>query len=94
MRVGIVGAGMAGLACARQLSWLGVRLFDKGRRPGGRMSTRRVEVGGETLHFDHGAQYFTARDPEFVAFVNHWLETANAAPWKSASDDAFVVTRR
>ena len=54
------------------------------------MSTRRVEVGGETLHFDHGAQYFTARDPEFVAFVNHWLETANASRWKSAGDDAFV----
>ena len=37
LRIGIVGAGMAGLACAEELTRLGhaVRLFDKGRGPGG-----------------------------------------------------------
>ena len=42
MRIGIVGAGMAGLACAEELTGRGhhVRPFDKGRGPGGRMSTR------------------------------------------------------
>jgi monoamine oxidase len=61
MQVGIIGSGIAGLSCADRLTSFGheVCLFDKGRGPGGRMSTRRVEVEGHTLSFDHGAQYFT-----------------------------------
>ncbi|MEO0815401.1 MAG: FAD-dependent oxidoreductase, partial [Myxococcota bacterium] len=60
-RVAIVGAGMAGMSCARTLADHGVpvTVFDKGRGPGGRMSTRRAEPHV----FDHGAQYFVARDP-------------------------------
>ena len=40
---GIIGAGIAGLACAARLAAAGyaVRLFDKGRRPGG----RRTDMG-------------------------------------------------
>ena len=74
MRIAIVGAGMAGLSCGQRLSRLGheVRLFDKGRGPGGRMATRRMEDGGTTLHFDHGAQYFAAKDPTFRAIVEDW----------------------
>ncbi|MBJ7444199.1 MAG: NAD(P)-binding protein, partial [Sphingobium sp.] len=39
MTLAIIGAGMAGLACADRLAEDGVavRLFDKGRGPGGRM---------------------------------------------------------
>ncbi|WP_411287609.1 FAD-dependent oxidoreductase [Phenylobacterium sp.] len=46
MRVGIVGAGMAGLACTGGLARQGheVVLLDKGRGPGGRMSTRRMQT--------------------------------------------------
>ena len=64
MRIGIVGAGMAGLACAEELTRLGhaVLLFDKGRGPGGRMSTRRIQTSAGEAYFDHGAQYFTVRD--------------------------------
>ena len=39
-----------------------VTVFDKGRGPGGRLATRRAD----DLRFDHGAQYFTARDPRFA----------------------------
>lgn len=44
MRIGIVGAGMAGLACAEKLEKCGHMVFvlDKGRGPGGRMSTDRL----------------------------------------------------
>ncbi|MGB3738089.1 MAG: FAD-dependent oxidoreductase, partial [Pontixanthobacter sp.] len=44
--VAIIGAGMAGLSCATQLSAQGfaVRLFDKGRGAGGRMAARRVDI--------------------------------------------------
>ena len=94
MRIAIVGAGMAGLSCGQRLSRLGheVRLFDKGRGPGGRMATRRMEDSGSTLHFDHGAQYFTARDPRFVEQVAHWEAAGVAARWAAAGDDAWVGT--
>lgn len=92
--VAIIGAGMAGLACGTQLSRNGVAvtLFDKGRGPGGRMATRRVDQGGATLHFDHGAQYFTARDAEFAAQVRQWEAAGHVAPWPEAGDAAYVGT--
>lgn len=94
MYVAIVGAGISGLACADALVGAGheVTLFDKGRGPGGRMSTRRVEVEGETVRFDHGAQYFIARDPAFAARVAQWQATGIAARWPAAGDDAWVGT--
>ena len=57
MQIAIVGAGMAGLSCATRLAALGheLVLFDKGRGPGGRMATRRVEADGTMLRFDHGS---------------------------------------
>lgn len=105
MRVGIVGAGIAGLACAGGLVRLGheVVLFDKGRGPGGRMSTRRIETSPYgtahvdhgspsygTAHFDHGAQYFTVRDSQFGAQVDSWIAAGVVAPWPAAGDDAYV----
>jgi len=55
----IIGAGMAGIACARVLNGAGVsvRLIDKGRGIGGRMATRRVMLHAGELRLDHGAQY-------------------------------------
>ena len=62
--IAIVGAGMAGLSCARALVQAGhrVTLLEKSRGYGGRMSTKSTEFGT----FDHGAQYFTVRDPRFA----------------------------
>lgn len=59
----VVGAGMAGITCARTLVQAGhrVTVFEKSRGPGGRMATRNTEFGG----FDHGTQYFTVRDSRF-----------------------------
>ncbi|MEO1084907.1 MAG: FAD-dependent oxidoreductase, partial [Acidobacteriota bacterium] len=81
-RIAIIGAGMAGLVAGRTLSDAGhaVRLFDKGRRPGGRLSTR--EVRDNVLAFDHGAQYFTARHPGFRRAVDSWVEEGAVAPWR------------
>jgi len=60
----VIGAGMAGIACARTLVQAGhtVQLFEKSRGVGGRMATRSSPFGS----FDHGAQYFTQRDPRFA----------------------------
>lgn len=92
MRVGIVGAGIAGLACADALTATGhdVVLFDKGRGPGGRMSTRRIDTSCGTAYFDHGAQYFTVRDSRFRSQVEAWIAEGLVAPWPAAADDAYV----
>ncbi len=60
----VIGAGMAGIACARTLQQAGhkVQLFEKSRGVGGRMATRRSPFGS----FDHGTQYFTQRDARFT----------------------------
>lgn len=88
----VIGAGLAGLACARELAATGVSVIvlDKGRGPGGRMAARRVEIAGETVSFDHGAQYFTARDPAFIATVEDWAAAGVAARWPAAGTDAWV----
>ena len=92
MRIVVIGAGISGLACAERLVAAGhdVRLFDKARGPGGRMSTRRIELDQGTVAFDHGAQYFTARDPDFVAKVADWANQGVVARWPAAGPDAWV----
>ena len=67
-RVAVIGAGLAGLSCAQNLSASGldVTVFDKSRGLGGRLATRRADG----LAFDHGAQYLTARSAPFKRFVN------------------------
>jgi predicted NAD/FAD-dependent oxidoreductase len=81
--VAIVGAGVAGLSCARELQTAGctVKAFDKGRGPGGRLSTRRIETLLGEARFDHGAQYFTARAPGFSRLVKDLAEAGFVAPW-------------
>lgn len=75
----IVGAGMAGLSAARDLSAAGlsVMVVDKGRGVGGRMATRRI--GDAT--FDHGAQFITTRDPDFAGDLSGWRDAGAAAVW-------------
>lgn len=92
MIVGIVGAGIAGLSCAGGLVQLGhdVVLVDKGRGPGGRMSTRRLETPCGVASFDHGAQYFTVRDRNFRSQVDTWTALGAVAPWPSAGSGAYV----
>ena len=77
--IAIVGAGLAGSSCAARLSELGhhVELFEKSRGAAGRMSTKR----GEAWTADHGAQYFTARDPLFIEQVKKWQADQVVALW-------------
>jgi renalase len=92
MRIGIVGAGMAGLACAEALSRknYAVQLLDKGRGPGGRMSTRRLSTAAGEASFDHGAPAFTASDPAFRQRLEAWIAAGLAAAWPAAGADAYV----
>lgn len=77
---GIIGAGIAGLACARDLSRSGiwVTTLEKSRGVGGRVATRLTEAA---IAFDHGAQYFTVRDPAFGSQVERWCDEGAASLW-------------
>lgn len=92
MKIAIIGAGMAGSACGAALAAQGntVTLLDKGRGPGGRMATRRIETSAGEAAFDHGAQYFTARDPGFLATMRDLERAGKAARWPLAGLDAWV----
>ncbi len=80
-RIAVIGAGVSGLAFAQQAVEHGatVTLFEKSRGTGGRVSTRRFEDGATC---DHGAQYFTARDPEFVRQVEQWIAAGSVGVWQ------------
>ena len=79
MRIAIVGAGISGLACARELRDKGhaVTVFEKSTYPGGRIVTYETELGS----FDYGAQFFTALSDGFKKEVSLWREAGMAAPW-------------
>jgi renalase len=86
----IVGAGIAGLMAANLLKENGfhVLVVDKGRGVGGRMATRRIGKG----RADHGAQFFTVRDPVFGAHVEKWLASNVIHRWSSGWSDGTAAS--
>ncbi|AWB68490.1 FAD-dependent oxidoreductase [Saccharobesus litoralis] len=80
MRIAVIGAGLAGLHCAHQLTKLDydVTVFEKSRGCGGRMAVKRLDWG----ELDLGAQYFTARSPEFRAELAKWLKLGIVRQWR------------
>jgi len=82
----IIGTGIAGLSAAGALRVAGleVQLFDKARGTGGRMASRRTEVG--TL--DLGTQYFTCRDRRFSEAVQQWRDHGWVAEWQPSLYDS------
>lgn len=77
--IAIIGAGLSGLSAAQALNSAGleVQLFEKSRGSGGRMASKRSEVGS----LDLGAQYFTARDRQFSKAVQQWQGHSWASEW-------------
>ena len=84
--VTVVGAGLAGIACARTLQQAGVevRVLERGRRVGGRMASRRID----DRPVDLGASYLTVSDAGFAAVVDDWAVRGLARPWT----DTFAVS--
>ncbi len=77
--VAVIGAGIAGLACAAELARadVPVTVLERARGLGGRLATRRHI----DLAFDHGAQFITARSRPFVRYVNVARNAGAAAAW-------------
>ena len=78
--VTVVGAGLAGLVCARRLQQAGltVTVLEKSRGLGGRMATRRID--GSPL--DHGARYVQPQSEPLQALTQHWLDQQLLTPWQ------------
>ena len=80
MKIAIIGAGLSGLTAAINLDRTAdITLFEKSRRPGGRICTRYVE----SYNFDHGAQFFTARSAEFKEFLKPLIKSGVVDNWKA-----------
>ncbi|MFT5507212.1 MAG: renalase [Hyphomicrobiaceae bacterium] len=79
-RIAVIGAGFAGLSCARVLRRAGfyVDMFESDRVVGGRMGTSRLGV----VPFDHGAQYVTGRSDRFRAYLDELVHSGYAANWR------------
>lgn len=69
--VAVVGAGVAGLACASRLRAGGVQvhLFDQVDQPGGRCAGQHTPAGV----FDHGTASFAANSEAFAQQVRAWM---------------------
>lgn len=78
-RTAVIGAGLAGLSCARVMRRAGhyVEVFEADRIIGGRMATMRIGL----VPYDHGAQYITSRSARFREFIQELTASGYVAPW-------------
>ena len=78
--IAVIGAGIAGLSCAKSLIDTGyqVKVFEKSRGISGRCSTRKLD----DMTFDHGAQFFTAKSDSFQAFVDQGIQQGLIVQWQ------------
>ncbi len=77
--IAVIGAGLTGLNAAHILHHAGhkVQVFEKSRGLGGRLAARRTDYG----IFNHGAQYATARHPDFVQYLENAVQSGSAHRW-------------
>ena len=79
VEVAVIGAGIAGLTCARKLQQAGksVVLIDKSRGLGGRLATRRLAG----THADHGVCYLQAKGDRFGQWIDELVSVGILRVW-------------
>ncbi|TAG84217.1 MAG: FAD-dependent oxidoreductase [Burkholderiales bacterium] len=105
-RFAVIGAGLAGLTAAAELSARGVYVdvFEKSRGVGGRMATRRSGMSPDASlaasrapiwQCDHGAPAFAAATASFRAEVARWEKLDLAARWRptGTANELWVGTQ-
>ncbi len=85
--VAIIGTGLSGVTCGRQLQAAGLRvcLLDKSRGLGGRMATRRVSGHSKNdLRIDHGLRYWEPQSEGLQALTNELAAAKVLKPWSAS----------
>jgi len=94
MKIAIIGAGISGLTAAMNLGESAdITLYEKSRGAGGRVCTRYTD----SYNFDHGAQFFTARTPQFKQFLKPLIEAGIIDNWNARFievRDNTIINRR
>lgn len=76
MNVIIIGGGIAGISAAIRLKQAGIdsTILDKGRKVGGRISTKSVELeNGKVAKFDYGAPHFAVKTESWEEVVMYMV---------------------
>ncbi|APZ42179.1 NAD(P)/FAD-dependent oxidoreductase [Acidihalobacter ferrooxydans] len=77
-RTAVIGAGIAGVLCALDLSLFSdVVLFERDLHPGGRLAVCR----GNGFEFDCGAPHCIVTDPDLHARLRDWTAAGYLARW-------------
>jgi renalase len=78
-KIAVIGAGVAGLTCARKLQQAGRRVvvFDKSRGLGGRLATRRLSG----THADHGVCYLQPKGAAFGQLIDELVNEQILRIW-------------
>ena len=80
LEIAIVGAGMAGIVCARELQAVGYRniaIFEKSRGVGGRLTTRRMF----DTRVDRGTCYVSPKGEEFRSLCDRLIADNIVETW-------------
>ncbi len=76
--IAVIGAGLAGITIASKMNEkFDVKVFEKSREVGGRMSTRQEN----SFIFDHGAQFFKIKTTDFKKFLSELFSQQIIKPW-------------
>ena len=77
--IAVIGAGMAGLVCAQQLTQAGysVMIIDKSRGVGGRVATRRLH----DTKADHGTCYLKPKGEILQRLINLLVQKGDLEVW-------------
>ena len=77
--VAVIGGGLSGLMTARTLAdhGLNVTVLDRGRRVGGRASTKTLDSG----RFDHGTPWLVFEDERLAPYAHAWTQQGLLRPW-------------
>jgi renalase len=86
--IAVIGAGVAGLTCARKLQQAGRRVvvFDKSRGLGGRLATRRLPG----THADHGVCYLQPKGAAFGQLIDELVNEQILRVWTQGIHRLFA----
>ena len=77
--IAIIGAGISGLILANEIKDIAkITIFEKARGVGGRMASRY----NQDFNFDFGAQFFTAKNPEFILYLKKFIDDKIVENWQ------------